>query len=348
MIKMVAPVALALLFLSTANSAAVPDTNESAEALRECGNMHDLNVRSFANSSGEYVNGECALSCIIDGRPFPLVTINEGAVCPLNIRGHCKHGHCMLPPIREPHNDPMRECANLNHVEWHLFNSSQTDYEAGQCKVLCYIKGELASEHNLNSGYPCWNGRANGSGICTNGQCVISGHTPSTPTPTPHTKSPIDVPNFEDIYISLVNSTFVSAKLSNTNPVQLITDGSLCVKGTEVRKYEGWSKCTDNYCTSLHTPCITKLNERPHFFMFNVWSMNSPGSTSLGDVFLSLEELFEHIKESSTGYKLKAAALGKRGELSTRLTTTLYKDSLVVGDITLDLLMLFESKKLLF
>ena len=88
---MVAPVALALLFLSTANSAAVPDTNESAEALRECGNMHDLNVRSFANSSGEYVNGECALSCIIDGRPFPLVTINEGAVCPLNIRGVREH-----------------------------------------------------------------------------------------------------------------------------------------------------------------------------------------------------------------------------------------------------------------
>ncbi len=89
MIKMVAPVALALalaLYLGTANSAEVTDS-ESAEALRECGNMHDLNVRSFANSSGEYVNGECALSCIIDGRPFPLVTINEGAVCPLNIRG---------------------------------------------------------------------------------------------------------------------------------------------------------------------------------------------------------------------------------------------------------------------
>ena len=92
MIKMVAPVALALaLFLGTANSATVEVTNESAEALRECGNMHDLNVRSFANSSGEYVNGECALSCIIDGRPFPLVTINEGAVCPLNIRGVREH-----------------------------------------------------------------------------------------------------------------------------------------------------------------------------------------------------------------------------------------------------------------
>ncbi len=75
--------------------------------------------------------------------------------------------------------------------------------------------------------------------------------------------------------------------------------------------------------------------------------MNSPGSTSLGDVFLSLEELFEHIKESSTGYKLKAAAPGKRGELSTRLTTTLYNHGTVVGNITLDLLMLFENKKLL-
>ncbi len=143
----------------------------------------------------------------------------------------------MLPPIREPHNDPMRECANLNHVEWHLFNSSQTDYEAGQCKVLCYIKGELASEHNLNSGYPCWNGRANGSGICTNGQCVISGgHTTVTPGPTTKTVSPEHVaPNFEDIYISLVNASFVSAKLSSTDPVQLITDSSLCVKTTEVR-----------------------------------------------------------------------------------------------------------------
>ncbi len=172
----------------------------------------------------------------------------------------CKHGHCELSKPREPHNDPMRECANLNHVEWHLFNSSQTAYEEGQCRVLCYISGTLASEHNLNSGYPCSNKK--GSGICSNGQCVISGHTPSTPTPTPHTKSPIDVPNFEDIYISLVNSTFVSAKLSNTNPVQLITDGSLCVKGTEVRVMIEKNTAIFDYLFKAFTPIFFIRNTK--------------------------------------------------------------------------------------
>lgn len=59
----------------------------SEQALRECGNVHHLDVHEFFNSRGEYVHFECALNCTIDGRQLELVPVNEGELCPMNSHG---------------------------------------------------------------------------------------------------------------------------------------------------------------------------------------------------------------------------------------------------------------------
>ncbi len=92
---------------------------------------------------------------------------------------------------------------------------------------------------------------------------------------------------------------------------------------------------------------VSKLDDgKTWYFLFNVWSLNQVGSTSLGDAFLNIQELFDTIKESSTGFKVKK--IDKIfSEISAQSTITLYRNGLVVGNITLGLTMNFNYKNLM-
>jgi len=52
------------------------------EALRECSNLHHIEVQHFPSAKGFYENGKCTLKCYIEGRELTSDAINEDFPCP--------------------------------------------------------------------------------------------------------------------------------------------------------------------------------------------------------------------------------------------------------------------------
>lgn len=155
------------------------------EALRQCGNLHHLNMHHFANSHAEYSQFECAVQCTIDGHTQVPDAINEGYPCPLNSHGHCRKGLCNVQTTPHQIGDPVRECGNIHRIDFHGMNMSGTAYTNQGCILICAISGQIASWNLINEGFTCPENR---DGICEEGECLLSHKTvtiePSTVTPT--------------------------------------------------------------------------------------------------------------------------------------------------------------------
>ncbi len=166
----------------------------------------------------------------------------------------------------------MTQCGNLNHIDTHFFNNSGTHYVESECKVVCFINGQEASEHNINEGYQC---PAEKSGRCKAGTCVLSHTLPTKPTtlatpkvtppsttpptqkatpkpttttkptatpkptttlkPKPPTTPPKTTPRvdtFENIKIERVSSRFIGGMMNDNSKV---TNISVCYKTVPVR-----------------------------------------------------------------------------------------------------------------
>ncbi len=79
---------MALSFLAVNFTAVTAEPKGEPEAIRECGNIHDLDMHQFPNNSiAVFINDECALNCTVDGRVMNTASINEGYICPRNVRG---------------------------------------------------------------------------------------------------------------------------------------------------------------------------------------------------------------------------------------------------------------------
>lgn len=143
---------------------------------------------------------------------------------------------CVVSKNPEAMDDPVTECSNLNGINMHDFNNTGTRYENDHCLVLCYIQGQLASQHNINSGFPC-SVASHVNGTCFDGQCVNGSVVWPTILPT---ERPNVFPVFKNISTYLVNTTFVSGVILETNEngeqnFQRVIDNSLCVKSKPIR-----------------------------------------------------------------------------------------------------------------
>ena len=77
-----------LLLLVVANLVLLVHAQQQPdEALRECVNLHHIEITNFPNSTAKYEQDKCQLKCYIDGHELAADALNEGFACPLNHNG---------------------------------------------------------------------------------------------------------------------------------------------------------------------------------------------------------------------------------------------------------------------
>ena len=60
---------------------------EDLDAIRECGNLHQLEFRNIPNAVAQYSNSNCQLKCAIGVQTLSNNSLNEGFPCPANSNG---------------------------------------------------------------------------------------------------------------------------------------------------------------------------------------------------------------------------------------------------------------------
>ena len=51
--------------------------------------------------------------------------------------------------------DALRECSNLNHVDFRTKNSTGTSFSESHCHLHCVVDGQTVSSNEINEGFPC-------------------------------------------------------------------------------------------------------------------------------------------------------------------------------------------------
>jgi len=160
---------LAILVLS----ASVYGADE--EALRECANLHRIEIQHIPNAKGEFLNSKCTLKCSVGDQELSTDAINEGFACPTDPSGKCQKGQCVGGDAA------LVECGKLHHLDFKKLNNKGTEYSNSMCNLNCAIDGNVMSNNPVNENAAC---PGNSKGVCKKGQCVTDGSTPVDPVTT--------------------------------------------------------------------------------------------------------------------------------------------------------------------
>ncbi|KAH9396498.1 hypothetical protein TYRP_019519 [Tyrophagus putrescentiae] len=364
---------MALSFLAINFTAVTAEPKGEPEAIRECGNIHDLDMHQFPNNSiAVFINDECALNCTVDGRVMNTASINEGYICPRNVRGRCHRGTCVVPLNPDHHGDAVTQCGNLNHIDTHFFNNSGTHYVESECKVVCFINGQEASEHNINEGYQC---PAEKSGRCKAGTCVLSHTLPTKPTtlatpkvtppsttpptqkatpkpttatkptetpkptttpkPTPPPTAPPKTTPRVDTFENIEIERVSSRFIGGMmNDNSKVTNISVCYKTVPVRTFD--RNACKYYCSSTEISCIIQSPER-HFSRDQSYFLFNAwrSGNSIGDAYYPIRELFYIVKDEPG---MMIAHNGRDNYNMNVITSIpLYNNEPMVGNLSLEL-----------